>query len=339
MKPIGINGFGRIGRLALRILLTYFPDSPINLINTSGSMDAEGWKQLFIYDTAYGKFEKPVEVLAPSNENEIGKLKIENREIALTAKRNPEEIPWKNYGVEIVLESTGVFQKKEDAGKHLLSGAKQVIISAPPKGSDIPLIVIPINTNDGKNQPIISNGSCTTYSAVPVVYPIEQEFGIEKATLTTVHAITSDQNLLDGSHHSDIRRARAATGNIIPTSSGAADSVIAIIPSLTGKFEAASLRVPVLTGSLSDITFLLKKPISVQEANAVLTRYSQEMLKGILTVTSDPIVSSDIIGNNHSAVVDASLTTVIDGNLLKIFSWYDNEWSYAMRLIELARLL
>ena len=338
---IGINGFGRIGRLALRAALLRHPDVTVSAINTSGSMDMDGWAYLFKYDTAYGKFPKKITVKAGEGEHEIGRLVVNgyNDTIPFFAVRNPEEIPWGSHNVHTVLESTGIFRKRDDALKHLKGGAQKIIISAPPKGGDIPLCLLKLNQDIGKEQSVISNGSCTTYSAAPVIRIIYDHFGIERASLTTIHAYTSDQRLTDGSHPNDIRRARAAGQNIIPTSSGAAESIVAVIPEMEGKFEATSLRVPVITGSLSDITFLTEKPVTTEEVNAVFKNEANGRYKGLIEATDDPIVSSDVIGNSASAIIDLSLTNVIGRTMLKVFSWYDNEWSYACRLVELAAQL
>ena len=225
--------------------------------------------------------------------------------------------------------------RRADAENHLAGGAKRIVISAPPKGGTIKTVMCSINDSDAHGETVISNGSCTTYSAAPVIKTVLSHFGIEKMTLTTIHAYTSDQRLLDNSHK-DLRRARSAAQNIIPTSSGSAEAIVAIMPELAGKFESSAMRVPVMTGSLSDHTFLLPRSVTVEEVNDAFKQESEGQFKSIMTVTEDPIVSSDIIGNDASAIVDLSLTSVIDGNLLKVYSWYDNEWSYACRLIELA---
>ena len=332
---IAINGFGRIGRLALRVALLNYPDANIVAVNTSGSMDMHGWAMLFQYDSAYGKFPQQISV-KQGRENEIGRLVVDNTEIPFLAFSEPEQIPWDAYHVDIVLESTGAFTKRVDAEKHLKPGVRQIIISAPAKGGDVPLLMLKINEEQFKGQAVVSNCSCTTYSAAPVIKTIVDTFGIMKGNLTTIHAYTSDQRLLDGSHPKDVRRARAAGHNIIPTSSGAAKALAEVIPELKGKFTASAYRVPIITGSLSDITVLLSRNVTAEEVNNAFTKDANERFNGIMEVTSDPIVSSDIIGNSASAIVDLSLTEVVDGNLLRVASWYDNEWSYACRLIEMA---
>lgn len=335
MSNIAINGFGRIGRLALRAALTRHPDLTISGVNTSGSMDIEGWAHILKYDTTYGKFEKDITVKKSTNDKEIGSIEVDGKDIPFFAFRNPEEIPWGEYGAETILESTGVFRKREDAEKHLKSGAKRVLISAPPKDNDIKMVMKSLNDSDMNGETVVSNCSCTTYSTAPVIKTVLSHFGIEKVSLTTIHAYTSDQRLLDNSHK-DLRRARSAAQNIIPTSSGSAEAIIAIMPELKGKFESSAMRVPVMTGSLSDHTFLLPRNVTAAEVNEVFKNESKGTFKGVMTVTEDPIVSSDIIGNDASAIVDLSLTSVIDGNLLKVYSWYDNEWAYAVRLVEVA---
>lgn len=337
---IGINGFGRIGRLALRTALLNYPDVKVTAVNTSGSMDITGWGMLFKYDSSYGTFPKPFTIQKPSGSDDahIGSLIVGGHEIHFLAYRNPSDIPWDTYQVHTVLESTGIFLTKEKAAQHLSRGAKRVILSAPPKGDDIPLVMLKINEEDANGESIISNCSCTTYSAAPVMKVIVDHFGFVKGSLTTIHAYTSDQRLLDGSHDKDTRRARTAAVNIIPTSSGAGEAVAAVIPELKGKFTASALRVPVTTGSMSDITVLLPKETTASEVNKVFREEAQGRFKGVLEVTSDPIVSSDIVGTQASAIIDLSLTSVIDGTLLKVYAWYDNEWSYACRLVEMARI-
>src|SRR3989344_2393352 len=335
MITLGINGFGRIGRLALRSALLYYPDVQIGLINTSDSMKLSDCVHLFKYDSVYGKFPQPISVEDKAEGKIIGALVVGDRKIPFTTQRDPAQIPWKDFGVGTVLESTGAFRDAEGAGKHITSGANKVIISAPAKG-DIPFVMVGINAQNHTETKILSNCSCTTYSVAPVMKIILDNFSVLKATLTTIHAYTADQALVDSSHKEDIRRARAAAINISPTSSGAAKAVIGVLPQLKGKFEASAIRVPVPVGSLSDMTFVLESQASVTKINTALQMAAVGAFKGIIETTNEPIVSSDIIGNSHSAVIDLSLTQVIDGNLIKVFSWYDNEWSYACRLIELA---
>ncbi len=349
MIKVGINGFGRIGRIAFRIwLLKHTGDMEITAINTSGSMDAHGWAHLVNYDTMYRKFEKNVggeevnkakEVTTALEEGKninplIGYLKVEGRKIPLLAQRDPAKIPWKDYGVEVVIESTGKFTTQEEAKKHAMGGAKRVVLSAPAKGENVGTFVIGVNEVKGDAE-VISNASCTTNCVAPVAAVIHSAFGIEKALMTTIHSYTDDQNLQDNSHK-DLRRARAAAENIIPTTTGAAIATTETIPELKGVFDGMSLRVPTATGSISDFTFLLKKSVTVEEVNNSLKKAAEEnaLFKGILAVSDEPLVSSDIIGRSESAIVDLPLTQVVGGNLVKVFAWYDNEWGYANRLVE-----
>lgn len=344
MVKAGINGFGRIGRIAFRIwLLKHSSEMDICAINTSGSMNVEGWAHLVNYDTMYRKFE--IEILserirdskeASDEDPLIGYLIIKGRDkkIPVLAQRDPSKIPWAKYGVDVVIESTGVFTKEEDAKKHALGGAKRVVISAPSKGGNVGTYVIGVNEYTGEGE-VISNASCTTNCVSPVAAVIHSAFGIEKAMMTTIHSYTDDQNLQDNSHK-DLRRARAAAENIIPTTTGAAIATTETIPELKGLFDGMAIRVPTATGSICDFTFLLKRNVTVEEVNNAFKKAANEnaIFKGILTVSEEPLVSSDIIGRSESAIVDLSLTQVVAGNLVKIFAWYDNEWGYANRLVE-----
>ena len=342
MVKTAINGFGRIGRTSFRVgLLKHANELEFVAINTSGSMDVDGWAYLVNYDTAYRKFELEVvgekvksASLATDEDPLIGYLVVKGKDIKIPvlAQKEPEKIPWKKYGVEVVIESTGRFTDDQGAKKHALAGAKRVVISAPPHGSNIPTYILGVNS--AGDAQILSNSSCTTNCVAPVVAVLHASFGIEKAALTTVHAYTDDQNLQDNSHK-DLRRARAAVANIIPTTTGAAVSTTETIPELKGLFDGQALRVPVITGSISDITAVLAKKVTVEQVNtAFIEASSNAIYKGILAVSQDPLVSSDIIGRSESAIVDLSLTQVIAGNLVKVFVWYDNEWGYCNRLIE-----
>lgn len=342
MVKVGINGFGRIGRIAFRIaLLKHANELEIAVINTSGSMNADGWAHLVNYDTMYRRFEKEVKFDKLKDSKEatdedpvIGNLKVDGKVIPVLAQRDPAKIPWGKYGAEIVIESTGAFTKEEDAKKHAIGGAKRVVLSAPAKGENVGTYVLGVNEYKGEAE-VLSNASCTTNCVAPVAAVIHSAFGIEKALMTTIHSYTDDQNLQDNSHK-DLRRARAAAENIIPTTTGAAIATTETIPELKGLFDGMSLRVPTATGSISDFTFLLKKDVTPEEVNNVLKKAAQEnaLYKGILAVSEEPLVSSDIIGRSESAIVDLSITQVVAGNLVKVFAWYDNEWGYANRLIE-----
>lgn len=344
MKKFAINGFGRIGRLAFRVWFEKHQQKlSLIAINTSGSMNIADWVHLLKHDTVYGSFAQKISfketqtIKDISDENpELGFLKIGDHKIMVTAQKDPAKIPWKKYGVEIVLESTGQFNQPEKAKAHLVAGAKKVLLSAPAKSdkkNEVSTSVISVNEFD-KDKEIFSNASCTTNCIAPIVNIIKDTLGIEKAVLSTIHAYTDDQNLHDNSHKKDLRRARNATSNIVPTSTGAAKATIAIIPELKGKFDGLALRVPVPTVSLSDLTFLTKKNTTVAEVNEILTKASKKNYRNIVAVSNEPLVSSDFIGCEYSAVVDAELTQVIDGNLVKIIAWYDNEWGYTCRLVE-----
>ena len=344
MVKVGINGFGRMGRIAFRVwLLKHTSEMEVAAVNTSGSMNTAGWAHLVNYDTMYRKFE--FEILAEEVKDAkavtdddplIGYLKVKGKDlkIPVLAQKQPDKIPWGKYGVDVVIESTGRFTSEEDAKKHAVGGAKRVVISAPTKGGNVGTYVIGVNEYDGKAE-VINNASCTTNCVAPVAAVIHSAFGIEKAIMTTVHSYTDDQNLQDNSHK-DLRRARAAAENIIPASTGAAIATTETIPELKGLFDGMALRVPTATGSISDFTFLLKKQVTVEEVNNSLKKAANEnaLYKGILAVTEEPLVSSDIIGRSESAIVDLSLTQVVAGNLVKVFAWYDNEWGYANRLVE-----
>lgn len=344
MMRIAINGFGRIGRTATRVLVeSHASELELVAINTSGSMDVNGWTHLLKYDTAYGKFNREVRATKIKTPEEvtdqdsvIGQLSIEGlpSPIPVLAQRDPAKLPWKDYRVDVVIESTSKFTSQDKASLHLQAGAKRVLISAPPKGSRIGTYVLGVNEYRGED--VSANASCTTNCVAPVAAILHSKFGVEKAALLTIHGYTDDQNLQDNSHR-DLRRARAAAQNLVPTTTGAAISVTETIPELKGLFDGVAIRAPVITGSISDITVLLKKTVTVEEVNqAFVESANSPRWKGILAVTNEPLVSSDIIGRPESAIVDLSLTQVIDGNLVKVLAWYDNEYGYCHRLIEQA---
>lgn len=341
MKKFGINGFGRIGRTFVRAWINKNnPDLSLAVINTSGSMEIEGWAHLLKYDTNYGRFpgEIIVERLQSTSdvtaENPVlGTLTIAGHKVTITAQRDPQLIPWAQHGVETVVDATGVFITQEKAAQHFVGGAKTVLLTAPAKGEGVSTSVIGVNEYQ-EGATVVSNASCTTNCVAPVAQIMTSLFGVEKAMLTTIHAYTDDQNTQDNSHK-DLRRARSAAENIIPTSTGAATATTEIIPELQGMFDGIAIRVPVRTGSLSDMVFVTKRPVTVEEVNqALIDASNQERWKGIVAVTNDPIVSSDIVGRPESSIVDLSLTQVIGGNLVKVISWYDNEWGYCNRLVE-----
>lgn len=334
MIKVAINGFGRIGRLALRVILTkYLAKAKPVAINTSGSMDVAGWTHLFEYDSVYGRFRGKIKHQASNNQKEIGILEVNNQIIPVLAEREPAKIPWRDYDVDVVIESTGVFRDKKSASAHLEAGAKKVVISAPAK--ETKTFVLGVNEKDYKGELVINNASCTTNCIAPVTKIMMENFGIQKGMMTTIHAYTADQELVDGSHK-DLRRARAAAVNIIPTTTGAAIATTQVIPSLKGLFDGMALRVPVPCGSLADFTFITTKRTTVEGVNKVLIEAAKGKYKGIVEVSDKPLVSSDIIGSSASVIIDLSLTRVIDGDLVKIVGWYDNEWGYACRLVEMA---
>lgn len=346
MVNVGINGFGRIGRLAYRIgVLKHSQEISFKAVNTSGSMDTSAWVYLLNHDSTYRRFayEAKAKEIKPAKEATdedpvIGNITVPERsvETIVTAQRDPAKIPWAKYGVDVVIESTGVFRDEEGAKKHAVGGAKRVVISAPSKGGNVGTYVLGVNEKEGETPQgeVISNASCTTNCVAPVAAIMHANFGVEKALMTTVHSYTDDQNLQDGSHK-DLRRSRAAAVNIVPTSTGAAIATTETIPELKGLFDGKALRVPVITGSITDFTFVLKKEVDVEMVNkAFIEATNNSLYKGILAVSEDNLVSSDIIGRDESAIVDLPLTQVVAGNLVKVFAWYDNEWGYANRLVE-----
>lgn len=325
----------------MRILATrYRHELELVAINTSGSMDTAGWAHLLRYDTAYGRFDagvKAVEIKpakeATDIEPVIGQIIIDGMPpIPVLGQRDPVKLPWKDFRVDVVIESTGAFTTAEKAKAHLVAGAKRVVISAPPTGGGVGTYVLGVNEYAG--EAVVSNASCTTNCAAPVAAVLHQAFGVEKAMLLTIHGYTDDQNLQDNSHR-DPRRARAAASNLVPTTTGAAISTTETIPQLKGLFDGIAVRAPVITGSISDITCVLKRQVAVAEVNqAFVEAVKNSRWKGILAVTDEPLVSSDIIGRSESAIVDLPLTRVVGGNLVKVLAWYDNEFGYCHRLIE-----
>jgi glyceraldehyde 3-phosphate dehydrogenase len=327
---IGINGFGRIGRCALKIALA--KGAQVVAINDLG--DNKTLAHLLSHDTNYGAYGKKVTY----DENN---LIVDGKKIRKFAEKEPANIPWKEVGADVVLECTGKYTDAAGAGLHLKGGAKRVLISAPPKGSDVGTYVLSVNGDKlkGDKKGVVSCASCTTNCIAPVMQVLHNKFGVKKAMMTTVHAYTGDQRLLDGTHK-DLRRARAAAENIVPTSTGAAISTTEVIPDLKGKFDGLALRVPVSVVSLSDITALMDRKVTVEEINKAFEEAAASpQFKGILGVTKEPLVSSDFKGSEFSTVVDLPLTKVVDGDLVKVIAWYDNEWGYTCRLIEEAMML
>ncbi len=342
MLRIAINGYGRIGRVAHRIILEKHAGvAEVVAINAGNSTDIEGWLMLFKYDSVYGTIKghklASTQVEEKKEGEQIGTFTVDDKEIALYAERDPEKLPWKVLGIDVVIESTGAFTKYEDLKKHENAGAKAVVLSAPAKGdTPVPTYVLGVNLveNQKNVENIISNASCTTNCIAPPTQIILDNFGIKKAIMTTIHGYTSDQRLHDGGHE-DYRRARAAALNVVPTSTGAAEAATLAIPKLKDKFTGLAVRVPVPVGSLSDITYVVEKPTTKEEVNEAFKNAAKEdRYKEILAVTQDPIVSSDIVGEPYSAIVDLSLTKVVDGDLVKVIAWYDNEYGYANRLVE-----
>lgn len=326
---VGINGFGRIGRNFFRALKEQGAD--LDVVAVNDLTDTKTLAHLLKYDSIMGRF--PGEVKAGE-----GSIIADGKEIKVLAERNPADLPWGELGVDIVVESTGLFTDATKAKAHLDGGAKKVVISAPAKNED-GTFVIGVNDQDydPATQNIISNASCTTNCLAPLAKVLNDNFGIERGLMTTVHAYTGDQRLQDAPHK-DLRRARAAALNMIPTSTGAAQAVALVIPELKGKFDGLAIRVPTPTGSLTDLTFEASKDVTVEEIQAAVKAAAEGPLKGVLAYTEDPIVSTDITGDPHSSIFDATETKVI-GRLVKVLSWYDNEWGYSNRLVDLTELV
>ena len=326
---IGINGFGRIGRNYLRAALA--KGSDLEIVAVNDLTDNKTLAHLLKYDSITGRLDATVEL---DGDNIV----VDGKPIKVLAERDPASLGWGDLGVDIVIESTGRFTKADDARKHIEAGAKKVIISAPATGEDA-TFVIGVNEHlyDPANHHIISNASCTTNCLAPLAKVFNDEFGIERGLMTTVHAYTADQNLQDGPH-SDLRRARAAAINIVPTSTGAAKAIGLVLPELKGKLDGFALRVPVPTGSITDLTVTASRPVTVDEIKAAYKKAAEGPLKGILKYTEDEIVSSDIVSDPHSSIFDSGLLRVI-GDQVKLSSWYDNEWGYSNKCLEMARVV
>ena len=322
---VGINGFGRIGRNFFRAALEQGAD--IEIVAVNDLTDNKTLAHLLKYDSITGRFQGEV-----SYDDEG--IVVDGKHIKVLAQRNPADLPWGELGVEVVVESTGFFTDGEKAKAHIEAGAKKVVISAPAKNVD-GTFVMGVNEADYDNATmnIVSNASCTTNCLAPLAKVLEENFGIERGIMTTIHSYTGDQRVLDAPHK-DLRRARAAALNMIPTKTGAAQAVALVLPELEGKFDGLAVRVPTPTGSLTDLTFIAKKEVSVEAVKAAVKAAAEGELKGVLEYTEDPIVSSDIVGDPHTSIFDATETKVI-GNLVKVLSWYDNEWGYSNRLVDL----
>lgn len=323
MKRIAINGMGRIGRAALKVIL----DTPeLELIAVNDIVNIENIAYLLKYDSVYGIYEKEV----THDENN---LIIDGKKIKFNTVRNPEELPWKENQIEVVIESTGHFTTSNDAAKHITAGAKTVIISAPTKSLDIPTVVHGVNTKEGKTN-VFSCASCTTNNITPVVEILNRRVGIKKAIMTTVHAYTASQAMVDAPSKKNFRMGRAGAVNIVPTSTGAAIATTKTLPELVGKFDGVSLRVPIPVGSISDLTFVTERTVTIDEINSILKEEAKsDRYKLVLAVTDEPFVSSDIIKSPFASIVDLGMTRVVDGDLLKIMTWYDNEWGFTNQMI------
>jgi len=324
MVKVAINGFGRIGRMVFRAGF-----NEVDFVAVNDLTDTKTLAHLLKYDSTHGKFDAEIS----HTENSII---VNGKEIKVFSQRDPEVLPWGELGIDVVVESTGIFRKKEDALKHVKAGAKKVIISAPGKGVDLS-IVKGVNEHDydKKNHVVVDNASCTTNCLAPMVKVLNDNFGIEKGYMTTIHAYTADQRLIDAPHR-DLRRARSAAVNIVPTSTGAAIAVGKVIPELNGKLDGMAMRVPVPDGSITDFVAVLKKEVTVEEVNSLFKNVSQNELKGVLEYSDEPLVSSDIVGNKHSCIFDSALTKV-SGNLVKVVGWYDNEWGYSNRVVDIVK--
>jgi len=325
-KKVAINGFGRIGRLAFRNLLK---KDGIEVVGINDLTDNATLAHLLKYDSAQGPFDGTVDSTDDA-------LIVNGQKIAAFSQRNPADLPWGDLGVDVVLECTGIFRTKDKAGLHLQAGAKDVIMSAPAKSEGVQTIVLGVNDADlDRRKNVFSNASCTTNCLAPVAKILNDNWGIKVGSMTTTHAYTSDQRMQDAPH-SDLRRARAAAYNIVPTSTGAAIAVGKVVPEVAGKLSAIAVRVPVITGSMIEVNVVTEKATTPEEINAKFKELADGPLKGILQYTTDPIVSSDIVRNPHSSIFDSLMTTVLDGNFVKVVSWYDNEAGYSARIADLA---
>jgi len=330
MLKVAINGFGRIGRPSFKIILER---SDMEVVAINDLADAESLAYVLKYDSAYGIYNKEVRA-------EEGKLIVDGKEIPVLAEKDPSKLPWKEMGVDVVLECTGIFVNREGAEGHLKAGAKKVILSAPAKDETIKTFVLGVNEKEIEDgDDIISNASCTTNCLAPVMKVLNDVFGVEKALMTTVHSYTSTQTIIDMVDKKDKRRGRASGQSVIPTTTGAAKATTLTIPDLKGKFDGMAFRVPTIVGSACDLTAVLKKEVDAEKVNAALEKASENEMKGILQITDEALVSRDIVGNPYSSIVQKELTKVVGGNLVKIIAWYDNEWGYSCRLVDMAKCI
>ena len=323
MKKIAINGFGRIGRAALKVIT----DTPgLEVVAINDLMNIDNAAYLLTYDSVYGKYENEVNV-------QDNNLRIGDRKILFLSEKDPAKLPWKKLDIDVVIESTGLFTNREDAEKHIHAGAKNVVISAPTKSADMPTIIHGVNTADGKAS-IFSCASCTTNNIGPIIEIIDRRIGIKKAILNTVHAYTASQSLVDAPSKKRIRMGRAAAINLVPATTGAAKATIKAMPKFEGKFDGIAIRTPVTVGSISDITFVASKNTSVKEINNILMEESKtSRYKSIVSVSNEPLVSSDIVKSSFAAIVDLEMTRVVNDDLVKVLAWYDNEWGFTNQMI------
>ncbi len=329
VKKVAINGFGRIGRMVVRAGID---DPKIEFVACNDLTDKETLAYLFKYDSVHGKFDGKVDVYEEG-------LIINDKKIKVLAEKDPTQLPWADLKIDVVIESTGRFRTKELAEQHITAGAKKVIMSAPPKGPDVKTIVFGVNehTYDSAKHHVVSNASCTTNCLAPIVKILDDNYGIKFGYMTTVHAYTGDQRLVDAPN-ADLRRGRAAAANIVPTTTGAAKATGEVIPNLKGKLDGIAIRVPVVNGSLTDFVCELEHTPTIKELNALVKSVAEHHMKKILEYQDEPLVSTDIIGNPHSSIFDSKFTR-IEGNLVKVIAWYDNEWGYSTRVVDLIKLL
>ncbi|NQT22513.1 MAG: type I glyceraldehyde-3-phosphate dehydrogenase [Candidatus Omnitrophica bacterium] len=326
---VGINGFGRIGRVVFRIMVE---KGGFEVVAINDLTDAKTLAHLLKYDSTHGRFKGTVKATDKS-------IIVNGKEIDILSVKDPSQLPWKKEGAQVVIESTGVFRTKEKISLHLKAGAEKVLLTVPAKDEIDNMIVLGVNTEDLRpSDKIVSNASCTTNCLAPMVKVLNDTFGLEKGLMTTIHAYTNDQRILD-LPHTDLRRARAAAENIIPTTTGAAKAVGKIIKELKGKINGMAVRVPVKCGSLTDFVAVLKKEASADEINAAMKKAAEGPMKGIMEYSEEPLVSTDIIGNTHSCIFDAKSTMTISDNMVKVVGWYDNEWGYSCRVVDLISLL
>lgn len=329
MKKIAINGFGRIGRAALKVIMA---TPGLEVVAVNDLMSIKDAAYLFRYDSVYGIYESKVTIQG-------NYLLIKDKKILFLSEKDPAQLPWKNLDIDVVIESTGFFTKREDAEKHIHAGAKNVVISAPTKSKDTPTVLHGVNTLPGKTS-VFSCASCTTNNIGPVMEIIDRRIGIKKAILNTVHAYTSSQSLIDAPSKRDFRMGRSAAINLVPTSTGAANAAIRILPQLDGKFDGIAIRTPVPVGSISDITFVAARNTSAAEINEILIEESNtDRYKLVLFATNEPLVSSDIVQSAFASIVDLEMTRVVDGDLVKILTWYDNEWGFTNQMIREIQLI